>query len=193
MTAAVSELPLRDILHFDHSILVDLASRTDNYGIPLAQWMFDHGLEVETAITALEDLCRNGPPNIEFIEWIVMSFKLKFSDIDQDGCPDCIMSACQNGYDDLIKKMVVWFDILQLDSRSRLCTGIEMIVSLVNHYLDTNSLDAQRTKGYPMIKWLIKTIDLKSVLPHDEELRDLVYEMAGEDRPVDLTCQLLKV
>ncbi len=208
---------LKDILTFDYLVLVDLSHRTDGQGLPLAQWMFDHGMDKETALTAMENMCGAyrkpksesksesdlGVNGIELIEWIVKSYELKLEDIcpDDDDYCECIVAACRHGYTDLVIKLNEWFDIPNQGPAFRLTTGLQMIVEMVTSYMDTNTLLTQKQQGYPMIMWVITTLDLKCLLPKDDEsLRDLIYEMSGTERNmegmngyrVDVICQLLK-
>lgn len=201
-----ASLPLKDLMMMDHTTLVDLSYRTDGQGLAMAQLMFEHGMDKETAITAMEVMCGapvQGVGCIDLIEWIVKSYELKLEDV----CPDwtgggfddyfaCIIAACRHGNTDLVIKLNELFDIPGQKPQFRLTIGLQMIMELELFYRCSNSLKDQQKQGYPMIRWVISSLDLADLLPKDNrKLCDLMYKVSGTEpglnARVNDICQIL--
>lgn len=93
--------------------------------------------------------------------------------------------------------IVKLFDIPGQTPQFRLTVGLQMIMELDLFYrFFSNSLKDQQKQGYPMIRWVISSLDLTDLLPKDNrKLCDLMYKVSGTEpglnARVNDICQIL--
>jgi hypothetical protein len=127
-------LPLQSILQFSSATLVGLSHRADSQSLPLAQWMYDHGMDKLTAVEALDTLCAASPDpsSMALINWIIDTYHIRIDDIDvcQDGYCECIISACLNGNIELVHNLVDRLGVREADLKDVKDLGYHMMIAL---------------------------------------------------------------